>query len=30
LNWIEFHSKFFRGKGYLFEPLGFSMTPDED
>ncbi|KAM0672707.1 subunit I of vacuolar-type H+-ATPase [Ordospora colligata] len=30
LNWIEFHSKFFRGKGYLFEPLGFNMVPDED
>lgn len=29
LNWVEFHSKFFRGKGYLFEPLSFNTALDE-
>lgn len=30
LNWVEFHSKFFRGKGYLFEPLTFSTMLDDE
>lgn len=30
LNWVEFHSKFFRGKGYLFEPLGFNNPFDDE
>ncbi|KAF9764589.1 V-type proton ATPase subunit a [Nosema granulosis] len=30
LNWIEFHSKFFKGDGYLFEPLCFKVVNEDE
>jgi V-type H+-transporting ATPase subunit a len=30
LNWIEFHSKFFKDDGYLFEPLNFKVINEDD